>query len=172
MLFLLCNQLSFSMMTYDLNLIDYSEKHFQLLNELIGTEISSVDARIYEYQNLREFTQTTGAPFFICAFTNKEGIHIQSRYLLGEKFEQTLIHELLHFTIKEQYPVPAWFEEGVVCLVTQEFSNVTDIIPMKNVENFDIRKASNNWELVSYCLGCQKAVSELLSLKPAEIGIP
>jgi len=135
-------------------------------------EIDSVQAKVYEYQQLSEFTQVTGAPFFICAFSNKQGIHIQSRHLLGNRFKDALIHELIHYTIKKQYPVPSWFEEGLVCLVTQELYHVTDIIPMKNVERFDIRNAQNNWELVSYCLGCAEMVEELLNSETVNTAIP
>jgi len=83
-----------------------------------------------------------------------------------------MIHELLHYTIKMEYPVPSWFEEGLVCLTTKEFSGVTDIIPMKNVEEYDIRNAESNWELVSYCLGCIEKVEEILSTESTKQTIP
>ena len=161
-----------SIKTYNLNLFDYSEKHFYQLNELVGKPIKNINAQIYEYDSLKNFTQKTGAPFFICAFSNKQGIHIQSRYLLGDRFQKAMIHELLHYTIKMEYPVPSWFEEGLVCLTTKEFSGVTDIIPMKNVEEYDIRNAESNWELVSYCLGCIEKVEEILSPESTKQTIP
>ncbi|MFW5872058.1 MAG: hypothetical protein ACOCUT_03030 [bacterium] len=169
--FLLFN-LAFTITTYDLNLLDYSEEHFYKLNELIGTKLDSIEAKIYEYDSLNEFIKSTGAPFFITAFSNKQGIHIQSRYLLGDRFQSAMIHELIHFTIKMQYRVPAWYEEGLVCLITQEFSKVTDIIPMRNVEEYDIRNAENNWELISYCLGCIEKVQNTLSSEPGKQVIP
>ena len=153
---------SFSFRTYNLELSTYSRDHFTRLTNLIGVEINSVDVPVHEFDNLSEFTQVTGAPFFICAFTTKEGVFIQSRYLLGSKFEDSLIHELIHYTIKSEYPVPGWFEEGLVCLVTGELENSSGISPMNNVEEFDILEAQNNWELTSYALGCVKKVKELL----------
>lgn len=164
--------IAFSIKIYDLNLYDYSEKHFYQLNELLGKTVKSIDVKIYEYDSLSEFVHETGAPFFICAFSNKEGIHIQSRYLLGDRFQKAMIHELIHSTIKMEYPVPTWFEEGLVCLTTQEFAGVTDIIPMRNVEDYDIRIAESNWELVSYCLGCIEKVQEILSSESSKQTIP
>jgi hypothetical protein len=163
---------AFAVKTYDLNLLGFSEKHFYKLNELINETFDSINTKVYEYDSINEFTQTTGAPFFICAFSNKQGIHIQSKYLLGDRFKMALTHELVHYTIRMQFPVPLWFEEGLVCLVTEEFSGVTDIIAMKNVEEYDIRNAENNWELVSYCLGCIKKVQGLLSLDATKQAIP
>jgi len=162
----------FSIITYELNLLDYSEHHFYQLKELIDTKIESIDAKVYEYDSIKEFTRTTGAPFFISAFTNKQGIHIQSRHLLGDRFRPAVVHELTHYTLQFQYPLPSWFEEGLVCIVTQEFSEVTDIIAMKNVEEYDIRKANNNWELISYCLGCIKKVQAVLSSESSNQAIP
>lgn len=153
---------AFSFKTYNLELSTYSRDHFTRLTDLIGITIDSVDVPVHEFDNLNEFTQTTGAPFFICAFTTKEGVFIQSRYLLGNKFEDSLIHELIHYTIKSEYPVPKWFEEGLVCLVTGELEDGSPIAPMNNVEEFDILEADNNWELTSYALGCAKKVKELL----------
>ena len=163
---------AFAVNTYDLNLLDFSEKHFYKLNELINQTFESINVKVYEYDSITEFTQTTGAPFFICAFSNKHGVHIQSKYLLGDRFKMALTHELLHYTIRMQYPVPLWFEEGLVCLVTEEFSGVTDIIPMKNVEEYDIQNAENNWELVSYCLGCIQKVQALLTSASTKQAIP
>jgi len=160
------------MKTYTLNLLDYSDKHFYELEERLGISIDTVETKIIEYDSLNEFTQTTGAPFFICAFSNKQGIHIQSRYLLADRFHQALIHELIHYTIKIEYPVPSWFEEGLVCIITQEFTGVTDIIPMRNVEVYDIRTADSNWELISYCLGCIEKVQAILSSEPHNKTVP
>ncbi|HRW33636.1 MAG TPA: hypothetical protein P5107_01125 [Thermotogota bacterium] len=169
---LLLSTLQYALSVYELNLLDYSEEHFNRLSELVGFQIESVDAKVYEYDQLNEFTKVTGAPFFVSAFSNKQGIHIQSRYLLGSRFQPAIIHELIHFTIKHQYPIPAWFEEGLVCLITQEFSDVHDIDPMLTVLDYDIRNAKNNWELVSYSLGCIEKVKELLTEDPATITSP
>ena len=168
---LLLSTVHYSLAVYELNLLDYSEKHFNRLSEFVGFQIESVSAKVYEYDQLNEFTRVTGAPFFISAFSNNQGIYIQSRHLLGNRFQPAIIHELIHFTIKNQYPVPAWFEEGLVCLITQEFSDVHDIDPMIDVADFDIRNAKSNWELVSYCLGCIVKVKELLTEDPATVTI-
>jgi len=153
---------SFEQSTYDLK--TYCEKTFQLLENIMNQDFDSPAVICYEFENLSEFINETGAPFFIKGFSNENGIFIQSRNLLGVEFEQTLLHELMNVTLKNNLNIPPWFEEGVIIYITDELSG-SKITPMKDVEHFTPSEADNNWELTSYSLGCLKKVTEILELE-------
>jgi len=156
---------AYGMKSYTLDLKSCSTYHFNRLCEITDFIFNNQSFRIYEYDNLQEFSHESGGRFFIKGFTNSSGTFIQSRNLLRGDFNGTLIHELLHALIKSQYPVPPWFEEGLVCIVTDEFADTTDIPVMKDVKSFETNQAASNWEITSYCLGCIREVKEILCIE-------
>ncbi len=155
----------YGMTSYSIDLKSLSEYHFNRLCDVAKYDFKNLTFRIYEYDNLFEFRKKSGGSFYIKGFTNSRGTFIQSKNLLKEEYTGTLIHELLHALIKSQYPVPPWFEEGIVCLVTEEFSNISGIPEMENIESFKTNLAESNWQLISYCLGCVKRVKEITGIE-------
>jgi len=153
---------SFEKSTYDLK--SYSKSVFKRLETVMNQKFDSPLVTCVEYDSLSEFINETGAPFFIKGFSNENGIFIQSRSLLGAQFEKTLLHELMHFTLKANVNIPRWFEEGLICHITDELAG-SRIAPMEDVESFVPSEAGNNWELTSYSLGCLKKVREILELE-------
>jgi len=149
---------------YQLDLKTLSPEIFERLESYLQIPLKSIPAVIHEYKDLRDFTKSTKAPYWIKGFTNSSGIYLQSRYLIGNDFENTLLHELIHWTMQINSNLPGWFEEGIVGILTGEFENVKGIEPMKEVDTFLISKAQNPWELTSYCLGCIEAVKKILGL--------
>jgi hypothetical protein len=133
---------------------------------LLGSLIQEVEVSVYEYDSVEEFTRVTGAPYWIRGFTNISGIYLQSRYLLGEEtFRKTLEHELLHWTIKHHATFPLWFEEGIVCLITEELTGYKGIPAMKEVENVEVTTLENPWEMISFSLGCVNKVKEIMNIE-------
>ncbi len=132
------------------------------LETVLGMNIEESVALVREYASVAAFSRETGAPYWIRGFTNAHRICLQSRHLLGESvYRKLLEHELLHWTIRRHASFPLWFEEGLVCMITDELSEYQGIPVMENVESVDPITLKNPWEMVSYSLGCIEKVKEI-----------
>lgn len=152
----------FSFKQYSLNLKSYDQAAYRELCGLIEDDVKPVEANIYVFENIREFCGRTGAPYWIKGFTNNNGIYVQSPSLLGVSYSKTVLHELLHWTIRRNLTLPEWYEEGLVCIITGETEGVESVPVMKNPEQFDTGEAQNDWQLLSYELGCVEKVKRII----------
>lgn len=165
--------LGWSVRTYQTSLKMEFPADFRKIDTLLSIKAEDKQVMIREYSSVEEFTSETAAAYWIRGFTNAAGIFLQSRYLLGEvTFSNVLEHELLHWTLRQNATFPSWFEEGVVCVITNELADyegfstpaLARLPVMANVEEVAMNTLQNPWEMISFSLGCVKKVREILNL--------
>jgi len=161
-LFILIPVYLFGFSHFTANLKEYDKVSFERLEKILEMDLNPVEANVMVFDNIKEFCSYTGAPYWIKGFTNLSGIYIQSKSLLNNEYKKTVLHELLHWTIKNNCSLPQWYEEGLVCIVTGETENIKSIKPMENPEGFTTVNAENDWDLLSYELGCVKKVKKII----------
>ncbi|HPE67930.1 MAG TPA: hypothetical protein P5560_02385 [Thermotogota bacterium] len=145
--------------------LSLEERYPALFAELQGWvefPLVSLPAPVFEFASISEFTRSCGAPYWLRAFTNRRGIFIQSRHLLRNTFDTALLHELLHWTLQCSASLPPWFEEGLVCLCTGEFSTPPPVNPIRDVQHFDLHDAMDQPTSLAYSYSCFLEVREIL----------
>lgn len=134
---------------------DYKEK----IENTTGNKISQSQVKIYACSSTVEFTELSGAPYWVLASYSNGNIYLQPTTIIPD-VQLTIIHELSH-SFFSQYNFPYWVEEGFVCIITGEWIGKQYEL-IDNLEEIEL----NNLDYYSYdnySYSCWVEVSKLLS---------
>ena len=159
--FLIMGMNAYCFKSFEVNPFDFiGSREIAILKEF-GVNIDDIPFNIpvIEADNLTEFVNLSYAPYCTAGVTINGMIYIQNRNYLLKRFNITLEHEIFH-VILHNLGLPHWFEEGLVCELTEEWKDKKRSII--DVEKNSLENLETQWELESYSYSCWLRVKEIM----------
>ncbi|OAA32514.1 hypothetical protein AT15_00100 [Kosmotoga arenicorallina S304] len=124
--------------SYKTMFISWSLEEFaqyrERLETLTGQQATDTTYTVFIADSVSEFYSLSGFPYWVLAGVRGNVIFLQPP-TLHKNLIRTLAHELTHLSLK-QYKLPYWLEEGLVCIVTNEWQGIT-LERLKNIQEID-----------------------------------
>ena len=137
---------SYKAMFISWNLEELSQ-YRERLEELTEQQATETTYTVIVADSVSEFCNLSGFPYWVLAGVRSNVIFLQPP-TLHKDIIRTLAHELTHLSLK-QYKLPYWLEEGLVCIVTNEWQGIT-LERLKNIQEIDPAKLDYS-QYQKYC---------------------